>query len=165
MSEDISRLMDDDGDDATLERVCRGAGAPEPLATWNCYHVIGDALRGSPPRAPGFSARFAARLANEPTVLAPPRRVTHPASWAWAAAATVAAVGVVGMTTLSLTESPATAIAKAREAATVRASQLRPQALPADFLLAHQEYSPATAMQGVGPYVRAVAAPAGDARP
>jgi sigma-E factor negative regulatory protein RseA len=127
--------------------------------------VIGDALRGSAAPAPGFAVRFAARLADEPTVLAPPRRVTHPASWAWAAAATVAAVAVVGMAAMSLTEAPATAIAKAREAANVRADQLRLQALPADYLLAHQEYSPATAMQGVGPYVRAVAAPVTNARP
>lgn len=165
MSEDISRLMDGEGDDAAAERVCRGAADGKSLATWACYHVIGDALRGSTTPTPGFAARFAAKLAAEPAVLAPQRRVTHPATWAWAAAATVAAVTVVGMTALSLTESPATAIAKAREAASVRADQVRPQALPADYLLAHQEYSPATAMQGVGPYVRAVAAPATNARP
>jgi hypothetical protein len=30
--------------------------------------------------------------------------------------------------------------------------------LPADYLLAHQEYAPANALQGVGPYLRDVAA-------
>jgi sigma-E factor negative regulatory protein RseA len=164
MNEDISRLMDDDGDEATLARVCQ-AGR-EPLATWACYHLIGDSLRGTAAPVPGFADRFARRLAAEPTVLAPQQRVrARPATWAWAAAASVAAVGVVGLAAWSLTESPATALAKAREAGTVRAAQVRPQGLPADYLLAHQEYSPATAMQGVGPYLRAVAAPTGDGQP
>jgi hypothetical protein len=30
--------------------------------------------------------------------------------------------------------------------------------LPPDYLLAHQEYAPANALQGVGPYLRDVAA-------
>ena len=40
----------------------------------------------------------------------------------------------------------------------VRAAQMRPATVPADYLLAHQEYSPANALQGVGPYLRDVAA-------
>jgi hypothetical protein len=36
--------------------------------------------------------------------------------------------------------------------------------VPADYLLAHQESSPTMQIQGVGPYLRSVAAPAGDAR-
>ena len=56
-------------------------------------------------------------------------------------------------------------MAKAGEATTVRAAQVKPQTVPADYLLAHQEYSPTTQIQGVGPYLRAVAASASDARP
>jgi hypothetical protein len=56
------------------------------------------------------------------------------------------------------------AMAKAREASTVRAAQVRPQGVPADYLLAHQEYSPAAPIQGVGPQLRAVSAPAPDAQ-
>ena len=59
-------------------------------------------------------------------------------------------------------QTPGTAVAKAREAAAITAAQLRPQALPQDYVLVHQEYSPATAIQGVRPYLRAVSAPAGD---
>lgn len=165
MNDDISRLMDGEGDDDALDRLCRSAGKSEPMATWVCYHVIGDVLRGSNAPAPGFAARFSVMLAAEPTILAPRRAGARPVTWAWAAAATVAAVGVVGLTALSLSESPATAVAKAREAATVRAAQVRPQAVPADYLLAHQEYSPATALQGVGPYARAVATPAAAGQP
>jgi len=165
MNEDISRLMDGDGDADALDRLCRDRAKSEPIATWVCYHVIGDTLRGSGTPVPGFAARFSAVLASEPTVLAPQRASARPATWAWAAAATVAAVGVVSMTAMSLSDSPVTAVAKAREAATVRAAQVRPQAVPADYLFAHQEYSPATALQGVGPYARAVAAPAGVDQP
>ena len=32
----------------------------------------------------------------------------------------------------------------------------RPQPVSPDYLLAHQEYSPTTQIQGVGPYLRAV---------
>ena len=61
---------------------------------------------------------------------------------------------------------PPNAIAKAREAATVRAAQVKPAAdVPADYLIAHQEYSPATAIQGGGPYLRAVATAGVDPRP
>lgn len=161
MNEDLSRLMDGDLDDDEAGRVigeCRHAGA---LEAWRCYQVIGDTLRGAPPGRPGFEARMAAALAAEPTVLAPRRRQHPVATWAWAAAASVAAVTVVGWTALSLTESPGTAIAKAREAGAITRVDVRPQALPQDYVLVHQEYSPATALQGVSPYLRAVAAPAG----
>ena len=81
----------------------------------------------------------------------------QPATFAWAVAATLAAVTVVGWTAFSMVDTPPTAVAKAREASTVRAAQVKPPAdLPADYLLAHQEYSPTMAIQGVGPYLRAV---------
>jgi sigma-E factor negative regulatory protein RseA len=111
-----------------------------------------------------FSARFATALAAEPTVLAPGisrSRGTQPGTFAWAVAATLAAITVVGYTAYSMVDAPPSAVAKAREAATMRAAQVSPPVtIPADYLLAHQEYSPATTIQGVGPYVRAVAATA-----
>jgi len=168
MNEELSRLMDGDLDDAALERVAADLRRPQSLATWACYHAIGDALRGCPQGSPGFVARVSARLAAEPTVLAPRPKAPGErpvARWAVAAAATVAAVGVVGWTALSLTESPGTAVAKAREASAVTSAQVRPQGLPQDYVLVHQEYSPATARQGVQPYLRAVSAPGSDARP
>jgi sigma-E factor negative regulatory protein RseA len=162
MNEDLSRLMDGDLPEAEVDRVvgeCRRGGA---LATWACYHVIGDSLRGAPAAMPRFSQGFAQALAAEPTVLAPPRRPPPAASWAWAAAAAVAAVAVVGWTAVSLTEDPSTAVAKAREAGALTLARVRPQALPQDYVLAHQQYTPATAYHGVSPYVRAVAAQIAD---
>jgi hypothetical protein len=65
---------------------------------------------------------------------------------------------VVGWTAFSLIDATPAGLAKAGEAGTMRAAQLRPLTVPADYLLAHQEYAPANALQGVGPYMRDVAA-------
>ena len=169
MNENISRLMDGELDDAELDRCLADLKSADGVQTWVCYHVIGDHLRGTAGAARGFPARFAAALAAEPTVLAPHARAhrpAQPATFAWAVAATIAAVTVVGWTAFSMVDVPPTAVAKAREAATVRAAQVKPPAeLPADYLMAHQEYSPATAIHGGGSYLRAVATAGAEPRP
>jgi len=166
MSEDISRLMDGELDDEAAERVCAAMRSADAQRTWACYHIIGDQLRGTTLGTTGFTQRFAKRLAAEPTVLSPvPRPAQRPLStWAWAAAAGVAAAAVVGWTAFTLTESNPAVLAKAREATMVRPDVLKPRAVPQDYVIVHQEYSPATQLQGVQPYLRAVAAPGGDAR-
>ena len=167
-AEEISLLVDGELEIEHIERVCTWLRDGSSMTTWVCYHVIGDALRGSSAIMPGFAARFATQLAAEPTVLSPPRRGPALAAVAWAAAATVAAVSVVGwvaMTTLPIgdTSLPA-ALATARQAASVRAADTRP-AVDNEYLLVHQEYSPTTAIQGARPYLRAVAATDPNARP
>jgi sigma-E factor negative regulatory protein RseA len=160
MNESISRLMDGEIDDAELQSVLAGLKRPDGLATWACYHAIGDTLRREGSQrafACGLTPAFAARLAAEPTVLAPRRTVVEKTTtWAWAAAATVAAMGIVGWTALSLVDDTPAAVAKAREAGSVRAAMVRPaMSVPSDYVVAHQEYSPSTALQVVGPYLRA----------
>jgi sigma-E factor negative regulatory protein RseA len=163
MNENISRLMDGELDYNELDTVCTGLKRPDAMATWTCYHVIGDALRGSDAAPAGINVGFAERFAAEPTVLAPQRRAeSGVVTWAWAVAATLAAVTVVGWTALSVVGETPAALAKAREAIAVNAARVRPSNVPADYLLAHQEYSTAAAIQGVGPYLRAVATPVGD---
>jgi sigma-E factor negative regulatory protein RseA len=163
MNEDISRLMDGElDDDAAVDRVLGGMKQSGAMATWMCYHAIGDSLRGECTVATRVSRRLAIALASEPTVLAPQRRVDRPVTWAWAAAATAAAVAVVGWTAVSLTDSPTSAFALARDAGSVRSETLRPQVIPADYLLAHSEYSPSTPIQRLSPIQRTVAI---DARP
>jgi sigma-E factor negative regulatory protein RseA len=158
MSEIISRLMDGELGDDELEAICGRLRQPGEVTTWVCYHVIGDTLRGSGVPSRGFAARFSARLAAEPTVFVPGARRSRPVPMAWAIAATVAAVSVVGWVAVATLEISPTAIAKGHEAAAVRAAQVRPPAVPADYLLAHREYSPTAQIQGVGPSLRAVAA-------
>ena len=166
MNENISRLMDGECDEAEIEALCGELKRPDAFATWSCYHAIGDVLRGQRAEVTGFCARFSARIAQEPTVLAPrPRINSRSASWALAAAATVAAVSVVGWTALSVADDIPAVLAQARHSGALRPAQLRMANVPTDYLLAHQEYSPATAIQGVGPYLRAVAVPGADVRP
>jgi negative regulator of sigma E activity len=158
MNEDISRLMDGElEDDAAFDRAVDGMQRSGAMATWTCYHAIGDALRGECTVSPRVSRRLAVALANEPTVLAPQRRVDRPATWAWAAAATAAAVAVVGWTAVSLTDQDGSTFTLAREAASVRPETLRAQVIPADYLYAHREFSPGTPIQGISPLQRAVA--------
>ncbi|TSA10758.1 MAG: anti-sigma factor [Betaproteobacteria bacterium] len=123
---------------------------------WDCYHVIGDALRGV--HGPDLCARMRARLEAEPTVLAPQRRIkAEKTRWnALTLAASVAAVVFVGWMAL-----PGT-LQESSQLAQVRPPAVQPVAVAAgegakDYLLAHQRYSPSNAMQGVAPYVRTVA--------
>ena len=162
--EEISLLMDGELDAHSVDGVCAGLRESHCVATWVCYHVIGDALRGAAAPTPGFAARFAEKLAAEPTVLAPQPRKAAPAAMALAVAATVAAISVVGWVALSTMPTPATAIAAAQQAASVRAADAR-RPVDNEYLLVHQEFSPTTAIQGVRPYLRAVAASEPDARP
>lgn len=159
MNESISRLMDGEIDASEMDAVCTLLKGDAAMTTWSCYHTIGDALRGETAVTRAIGAAVSRQLAAEPTVLAPRKRAAaRPASWAWAAAASVAAVTVVGWTAFSLVDATPAGMAKAGEAGTVRAAQIRPLTVPADYLLAHQEYAPANALQSVGPYLRDVAA-------
>ena len=128
----------------------------EMRSNWDCYHLIGDALRGV--QGPDLCARICARLDAEPTVLAPQRRSTaEKLRWyALSAAASVAAVAFVGWMALPGMQQDSLQIAA------VSAPEIKQVAVPAgegaaDYLLAHQRYSPSNAMQGVAPYVRTVA--------
>ena len=171
MNENISRLMDGEVDNVEFEQICGAMKSPEALGTWICYHVIGDQLRGARRRdahdpSRQFAARICAALSAEPTVLAPTAarpRSTQVATMAWAVAATLAAVTVVGWTAFSMVDAPSTAVARAREAATARAKP--PGDVPPDYLIAHQEYSPSMAGQGAGPYLRAVVVTGSEPRP
>ncbi len=160
--EEVSLLVDGELDADRVERVCHGLRATAAVETWVCYHVIGDALRGQVKPIHGFAKRFSARLAAEPTVLAPARPRPAPAAVALAIAATVAAVGVVGWVALNTMPAPTEQIATAQQASAVRPADAR-RPVVNEYLLAHQEYSPATAIAGVRPYLRAVAADDQDA--
>jgi sigma-E factor negative regulatory protein RseA len=141
---------------------------------WDCYHLIGDAVRGV--HGPDLCARIRDRLDAEPTVLAPQRR-SRAERLRWGAlslAASVAAAGFVGWIALSgrqpvpvqvaSVSAPQVAAVSTPRVASVAAVAAPgvAVAIPAsdvinDYLLAHQRYSPSDAMQGVAPYVLTVA--------
>ena len=160
MKQRLSAMMDDAAEDDECEScVKRLKDDPELRATWNVYHLIGDALRGH--TAPDVAERVQQRLATEPTVFAPraiepPRR--RATRYALSMAASVAAVAFVGWMALPLIdgprESPPPAIAKLPE--TPLAAVPVAQGV-SDYLLAHQRFSPALAIGGIAPYIRSVA--------
>src|SRR5437667_2556745 len=116
MAEEISRLMDGELDEIELDLVYGNLKRPDGLATWVCYHIIGDALRGANSVAPGFRGRFAARLATEPSILARRAAASRPVTYAWAAAAGMAAVALVAWVAFATWQPESTVIAKAGEA-------------------------------------------------
>lgn len=133
------------------------------LETWKTFHLIGDTMRGVPVLRDDFSARFRARMEQEPTLLAPRMIWRKPATLALSAAASLAAVTAVLM--LVFTDNalqPQAQIAAVPKSAATQIVML-PQPVPAanqarvnEYLMAHQEYSPSTTLQGVAPYVRTV---------
>ena len=157
----ISELMDGE-----LER--REAAGPldalraggEARATWCSYHLIGDAMRDTHPLSAGFAARVAAKLAQEPTVIAPGRPASAPARPRWqlfSAAASLAAVALVGWVAFGPQESgPQVAVAPKQDVVATETAQVAPPDQANDYLYAHQGYSPRNSLQGVAPYVRTV---------
>ena len=160
MKETLSAWMDSELSDqqgaALLPQLKRDA---ELRRDWDCYHLIGDALRGV--HGEDLCASIRARLDAEPTVLAPQLR-SRPEKQRFTAlslAAGVAAAAFVGWVALSGTQQDAPQVAVVTAPAAPPAQLVAAPAGEAvnDYLLAHQRYSPSNAMQGVAPYVRTVA--------
>ena len=161
----ISELMDGELDeDQAREQLARLNRDTGLAGHWYTFHLIGDALRGERALSRDFSQRLIARLAEEPTVLAPQRRaMKRITTYALSAAASLSAVALVGWVAFSGDPlAPRQELAKA-PAAPAAAVAPSPQlaSVPSegrmnDYLLAHQEFSPSTSIQGVAPYIRSV---------
>ena len=135
----------------------------EAREAWNLYHLISDAMRDTRLLSGGFSARVAAKLAEEPTVIAPVRLETRVAPLrrgALSVAAGVAAVALVGGVFFALLQDPEPVPPVAQAPQPVLHAKEAAQVLPPDsandYLLAHQAYSPRNSLQGMAPYVRMV---------
>lgn len=169
MKDRISALMDGELDEHAAAQALELAREPEALEAWRTYHVISDALASTRVLSEGFSARVAAALAQEPTVLATARRrVPEPRRWV-ALAAGVAAVSLVGWLGFAPQQIAVAPVAKAPDANPVQAAQDKPAVIPLpsgtdDYLLAHQAFSPRTSLQGMATYVRTVSEQAQGAR-
>jgi sigma-E factor negative regulatory protein RseA len=168
--ERISSLMDGELDAHQAgQELNRLKNDPEARKTWDAFHLIGDAMRGDCVVSRDFSARLQARLDTEPTVLAPRRSTARPfATYAWPAAASFSAVALVGW--MAFYSPLAPQLVATQVAAPATPAQLAVPATPVavvappeqianvpsegrmnEYLMAHQEFSPSTAIQGGGP--------------
>jgi sigma-E factor negative regulatory protein RseA len=158
--ERISALMDGELEDGDAAAEIRRLGAGEDhVETWAMYHLIGDALRGEPVVGAAVSRAMRERLAAEPTILAPRRSsVARKARlYALSAAASVAGMAVVGW--LAYMNQPGRFEGAGPSMA---GGGAQPAALALDesmvreYLLAHQQHSPSSSVQGVATYIRTV---------
>jgi len=167
----ISSLMDGELEplqaEQQLKRLDEDADA---RACWDVFHLIGDTLRGERPVATRLTARLHERLAEEPTVLAPRRSriARHAAAYAWSAAASLSAVALVGWISfysplapqpqLATAPSPSQTVVPTPASPPVELASVPSDGRMNEYLIAHQEFSPSTAIQGLAPYIRSVSA-------
>ena len=165
--EHISAMMDGELDETQMTRqLARFRGEPHLRDSWDVFHLIGDAMRGERPLSDAFDRYITEKLASEPTVVSPRRgSVKRMRTYVLSAAASLSAVALVGW--LAFFNNPMTPpqqVANAPTKALPATSPVSPAQLssvPSDgtmneYLIAHQEYSPSTAIQGLAPYIRTV---------
>jgi sigma-E factor negative regulatory protein RseA len=165
----VSALMDGELDEHQARQLITGIRQQGELRErWDTFHLIGDTLRGDGGLSADFSERLARRLAQEPTILAP-RRYTakRMTTYALSAAASLSAVALVAWTALSsnspVAPQPQVAQVQPAQSAIVATPAVLPVSIPSEgnmneYLLAHQGFSPSTAIQGAIPYIRSVSA-------
>lgn len=161
----ISAFMDGETRQRETEQAIRYLKQyQEHLESWHTFHLIGDAMRRDPMLRNDFTTRLRSRLQQEPTVLAPRFRWHKPLNLALSAVASLAAVAVVlTLVTIDNPLQPLSQVAVAPEPTTNESIQSAAPPQPVasanqgrinEYLLAHQEFSPSTALQGIAPYVR-----------
>lgn len=141
----VSALFDDRIEAAERATLKDWIDAPDTVRRWREYALIGDALRGDAHPTGQFMARLEARLAAEPTVLAPLRPAAPRLRQVyWLAAA--AAVAAIAWTVLSAApDTPGTLpMARAPGSGEIVPVGLGPEAIEPDFMLylaAHQDFA------------------------
>jgi len=157
MKQKISVLMDgelfEDEAENLLDHIKEGS---DVHMDWEVYHLIGDVLRQPEHIHCGLSAKVRERMRDEPTVLAPRGRAVKQKvrTFALSAAASLSAVGVVAWMSLQISPEAAPRMAMQQTALRPVSMQIRPDSN--DYLIAHQEFSPSTDMNGSASYIRTV---------
>lgn len=158
MKHEISALMDgelfEDEAETLLNELKKD---PQAQQEWLAYHLIGDALRQPDHVGKDISKSFHERLQAEPTVFAPRRRATQKARYfALSAAASVMALALVAWLSMQAGTEPAPQIASAQQQSSVRPASFSSANGVNDYVMAHQEYSPSTDVQGAASYIHTV---------
>jgi sigma-E factor negative regulatory protein RseA len=167
--EKISQLMDGELEgrecDLQLKRLKQDAALAQ---SWAAYHLIRDVLRDEASMNMDLARRVHERLEKEPTVIAPHTRLAaRVVRYTLPMAATVAGVAVVGWLALSFrpqiesagfmtAQAPQVVIQAPPPPKPVERTVLSANGQMNDYLLAHQEFSPSSELQGLAPYIRTV---------
>lgn len=157
MKQEISALMDgelfEDEAEGLFDRVKRDSDTHHD---WALYHLIGDVLRQPEHIHCDLSEKVRERMQDEPVVLAPRSRAVKQKmrNFALSAAASLVAVGVVAWMSLQITPEAAPQLAMQQTALRPASMQIQPKSN--DYLMAHQEFSPSTDMNGGASYIRTV---------
>ena len=166
MKQDISALMDgelfDDEAEILFNKLKRKGEAREE---WHTYHLISDVLRQHGPVRADITAKMRERLLAEPTVLSPRTTTSQKAGWyAFSAAASVMALTLVAWLSMRVGSETSSQMAAVQQSASVRAANFvvnnGPTNTPQvnggvnDYLMAHQQFSPSTHVQGAASYIR-----------
>ena len=177
MNEKLSALMDGELDrtDALAAIKTLGQDAQQ-RGDWDCYHLIGDAIRGDTPsvtaRRKACAESIFARLADEPTVLAPaaisapvrlsivgsPAAVEKKTRMVLAMAAsvvTVTAIGVIALrqqnaTTVPLQivqQTPASNYSDAQAASNTALNEIEANKRVNDYLVIHRQFANSSALR------------------
>ena len=165
--EKISALIDGELDGREAQQQFQRLKQDRELEhCWATFHLIGDAMRGERPLSHGFGERLNLRLAGEPTVLAPrPVASKRYVAYALSAAASLSAVALVGWIALfnnPLAPQPDLALAPnitppaATPTPSAQLASVPSEGRMNEYLIAHQEFSPSTEIQGLAPYIRGV---------
>lgn len=157
MKQKISALMDGELFEDEAESLFDGAKrSPEAHEDWAVYHLIGDVLRQPEHIHGDISARVRERMRDEPVVLVPRTRAARQRAGAIAlsAAASLAAIGVVGWMSMQIAPVLETPVQMAAQTNALRPASLHIQSRSGTYLLAHQEYSPSVDMNGGASYIR-----------
>jgi sigma-E factor negative regulatory protein RseA len=163
----ISALMDGElDDDQARQQIARLKQDSSLIECWHTFHLVGDSLRGDHALSQDFDRRLAERLEAEPTVLAPQRStVKRITTYALSAAASLSAVAVVGWLAFfnnplapqpDIAQSTPSLIAAPAVPGAVQFASVPSDGKMNEYLIAHQEFSPSTAIQGLAPYIRGV---------
>lgn len=173
MNEKLSALLDGELEVNELEPIIKKVAHESTLLeTWGRYHLIRDAMRGQLAilASTNIAANVSAQLQLEPSILAPRRRSAirvQTTRWiaGMAVAASVAAVAIVGVRWFAPDQhSDSQLIAQSVESVDyLRSSGNRWQSVSTDverdlnmYLVQHNEFTPATGMNGVMTYMRFV---------
>jgi sigma-E factor negative regulatory protein RseA len=167
--EKISQLMDGELGRRETKTTIELLESDQALAqSWETYHLIGDSLRRETELPLDFTRRLHERLGQEPTLIAPHMRLSHRV----VRYTLPLAAGVAGVTLVIWLALPLQQAAQPGSAALTLNQPRSGPRLPLesnrgavnDYLTAHQEFSPSTAMQGLASYVRTVAPQESSAR-